>query len=100
MEDKLIRVAITHGDTNGIGYEVILKAFEAPEMLELCIPIIYGSPKAAAYHRNLLNIQTNFSIIDKAEDAKPGKLNMLATFDEEVKVEMGQPSKEAGAAAF
>ena len=100
MEDKLIRVAITHGDTNGIGYEVILKAFEAPEMLELCIPIIYGSPKAAAYHRNLLNIQTNFSIIDKAEDAKPGKLNMLATFDEEVKVEMGQPSKEAGAAAL
>jgi 4-hydroxythreonine-4-phosphate dehydrogenase len=100
MEDKLIRVAITHGDTNGIGYEVILKGFEAPEMLELCIPIIYGSPKAAAYHRNLLNIQTNFSIIDKAEDAKPGKLNMLATFDEEVKVEMGQPSKEAGAAAF
>ena len=27
MEDKKIRVAITHGDTNGIGYEVILKAF-------------------------------------------------------------------------
>lgn len=100
MEEKMIRVAITHGDTNGIGYEVILKAFESPEMLELCIPIIYGSPKAAAYHRNLLNIQTNFSIIDKAEDAKPGRLNMLATFDDEVKVEMGKPSKEAGKASL
>lgn len=100
MEEQLLRVAITHGDTNGVGYEVILKAFENPEMFELCIPIIYGSPKAAAYHRNLLNIETNFSIIDKAEDAKPGRLNMLATFDEEVKVEMGQPSKEAGTAAL
>lgn len=100
MEEKMIRVAITHGDTNGIGYEVILKAFEAQEMLDLCIPIIYGSPKVAAYHRNLMNIQTNFSIIDSAEDAKPGRLNMLATFDEEVKVEMGQPSKEAGTASL
>lgn len=30
MEDKMIRVAITHGDTNGIGYEVILKTFATP----------------------------------------------------------------------
>ena len=48
MENKKIRVAITHGDTNGIGYEMIFKAFAEPEMLELCTPIIYGSPKAAA----------------------------------------------------
>ena len=47
MEDKKIRVAITHGDTNGIGYEVILKAFEDPTMLEFCTPIIYGSSKVA-----------------------------------------------------
>ena len=40
MEDNKIRVAITHGDTNGIGYEVIFKAFEDPMMLELCTPII------------------------------------------------------------
>ena len=43
MENKKIRVAITHGDTNGIGYELIFKAFSEPEMLELCTPIIYGS---------------------------------------------------------
>lgn len=100
MEDKLIRVAITHGDTNGIGYEVILKTFEEPGMLELCTPIIYGSPKAAAYHRKMLDLQTNFSIINSAEDAKEGRVNLLATFDEEVKIEVGQPSPEAGEAAL
>ena len=98
MEDKLVRVAITHGDT--IGYEIILKTFADPEMFELCIPIVYGSPKVAAYHKKLLSMQTNFSIIDKAEDAKPGRLNIIATFDEEVKIDMGQPSKEAGEAAL
>ena len=48
MEDRKIRVAITHGDTNGIGYEHIFKTFAEPEMLELCTHIIYGSPKIAA----------------------------------------------------
>ncbi len=100
MEDKLIRVAITHGDTNGIGYEVILKTFEEPGMLELCTPIIYGSPKAAAYHRKMLDLQTNFSIISSAEEAQEGRVNLLATFDEEVKIEIGQPSSEAGEAAL
>lgn len=27
MDNKKIRVAITHGDTNGIGYELIFKTF-------------------------------------------------------------------------
>ena len=71
MEDRKIRVAITHGDTNGIGYELIFKTFAEPEMLELCTPIIYGSPKIAAYHRKAMNIQANFSIITRAELPQP-----------------------------
>ena len=51
MEDNKIRIGITQGDINGVGYEVILKTFSDPTMLELCTPIIYGSPKVAAYHR-------------------------------------------------
>ncbi len=100
MEEKKIRVAITHGDTNGIGYEVILKTFADPAILELCTPIVYGSPKVAAYHRKALDLPTNFSIIEKAEDAQNGRLNLLTTFEEEVKVDLGQPSKEAGEAAL
>ena len=100
MEDKMIRVAITHGDTNGIGYEVILKTFATPTILELCTPIVYGSPKLAAYHRKALNLETSFNIIERAEDACDGKLNILACFDDEVKVDLGQPSEEAGKAAL
>ena len=99
MEERKIRVAITHGDTNGIGYEVILKAFEDSGMLELCTPIIYGNPKVAAYHRNALQLETPFTIIKNAEEARPDKLNMLATFDNEVKVEFGSPTPESAEAA-
>ena len=99
MEDKKVRVAITHGDTNGIGYEIIFKAFEDPTMLELCTPIIYGNPKVAAYHRQAMHLETPYSNIDKAEDAHEGRLNLLATFDEEVKTELGTPTKESADAS-
>lgn len=100
MENRKIRVAITHGDTNGIGYEVILKAFEDPMMLDLCTPIIYGSPKAAAYHRKAIGIEISTNIISNAKDAADGKLNLLTTFEEEVKIEFGKPSADAGKAAL
>ena len=99
-QERKIRVAITQGDTNGVGYEVILKAFADPAMFELCTPIIYGSPKIAAYHRKALELETNFSIINTAEEARDGRLNLLTCFDDEVKVELGQPSQEAGQAAL
>lgn len=97
--DRKIRVAITHGDTNGIGYEIILKAFADSGMLEMCTPILYGSPKIATYHRNTLQLETPFSIISKAEDAHPDKLNMLAAFNDEVKVELGSSTPESAEAA-
>ena len=65
-------VGITHGDVNGVGYEVILKIFSEPAMLELCTPIIYGSPKVATYHRKALELTTNFVTIQKADDVVDG----------------------------
>jgi 4-hydroxythreonine-4-phosphate dehydrogenase len=100
MEEKKIRVAITQGDTNGVGYEVILKVFEDPAILELCTPIIYGSPKIAGYHKKALNLETNFAIINKAEEARDGRVNLLTCHDDDIKVELGQPSAEAGQAAL
>jgi 4-hydroxythreonine-4-phosphate dehydrogenase len=100
MEERKVRVAITQGDTNGVGWEVILRAFEDPDMFELCTPIVYGSPKVATYHRKALNIETPFSIISSADEAKDGRLNLLACMDDDVKVELGQPSSEAGQAAL
>lgn len=99
-QEQMIRVAITHGDTNGIGYEVILKTFADPTILELFTPIIYGSPKVAAYYRKALELPTNFSIINSAEEAKDGRVNLLTTFEDEVKVDIGHPSQEAGMAAL
>lgn len=93
-------VGITCGDANGVGYEVILKSFTDPVMFELCTPIIYGNPKTMAYHRKALGLELNYTVIQNAEDASQGALNLLAVSDEEVKIEFGQSTPEAGQAAL
>ncbi len=100
MEKNKIRVGITQGDINGVGYEVILKAFADPTMLELCTPIVYGSSKVATYHRKAMELQTNFSSIASAADASDNKLNVVNCCDEELKVEFGKPAQEIGKAAL
>jgi len=99
-EKKRIHVAITHGDTNGIGYELIFKTFADQELFDFCTPVIYGSPKVAAYHRKMLDIPANFSIVSKMDDIYEGRLNLLTCFEEETKVDAGLPSAEAGEAAL
>ena len=100
MEQNKIKIGITQGDVNGIGYEVILKAFEDPTIFELCTPIVYGSPKVMTYHRKAIEQETSFTIINSASEAIPGRLNVINCCDDEVKVELGKPSRESGKAAF
>ena len=80
MKNGKILVGITHGDINGVGYEIILKLFSEPMMLELCTPIIYGSPKVATYHRKAMELTTNFVTIQKGDEAVEGRLNKNSTF--------------------
>lgn len=100
MDNYKIKIGITQGDINGVGYEVILKTFTDPTMLELCTPIIYGSPKVAAYHRKALDLPTVFNIINSASEAVYNKLNIVNCTSDEVKVEFSKPDIEAGKAAL
>ena len=51
MSDNKIKIGITHGDANGIGYEVIVKSLCDPRICELCTPVVYGSAKAAGFYK-------------------------------------------------
>ena len=77
--EKLIRVGITQGDTNGIGYEVILKALQNQQMTELFTPVVYGSAKTASYHRKALELQpVSMNVIRNSADIKDGVNNLVA----------------------
>ena len=100
-ENKKMKVGITIGDTNGIGIEVVMKAVGVPEMMEICTPVIYGSSKIVSYHRNACNLpgfQINHT--KTAEQLKENMPNLVECINQEIKVELGQPSKQAGLASF
>ncbi|MFR9165242.1 MAG: 4-hydroxythreonine-4-phosphate dehydrogenase PdxA [Dysgonomonas sp.] len=97
----MIKIGITQGDINGIGYEVILKTFSDIRIAELCIPIIYGSAKVAAYHRKVLDLQpVMFNQISNAAEAETDKVNIINCVPDDIKVDLGKPTKTSGDAAF
>ena len=100
MPENKFKIGITQGDTNGIGWEVILKALADPRMTELFTPVVYGSPKAAAYYRNTIaEIEAfSFNPVASAAEARHGKTNLVAC-GENAEITPGKPTPEAGRAA-
>lgn len=98
---ELIKVGITHGDVNGVGYEILFKTFSDIRLLELFNPIIYGSSKSASYHRKVLNNNTvNFNIINSVEESREGKINLLNCVKDETRIDIGKPSAESGESSY
>lgn len=95
-ENRIV-VGITHGDMNGIGYEVIIKALLDPRLFELFTPVVYGSSKVASYHRKGLNINDfSFNLIKKADQANPKRPNIINVHDKDIKIDLGLSTPEAG----
>ena len=100
MPENKFKIGITQGDTNGIGWEIILKALADPRMTELFTPVVYGSPKAAAYYRNTVaeSETSSFNPVASAAEARRGKANLVAC-GETADIAPGKPTPEAGRAA-
>lgn len=101
MSNKKLKIGITHGDINGVGYEVILKMLEDNRLLELCTPVIYGSAKIANFYRKGLEMQPiPFNQISSPDEVTGDANYIINVVDENVHIEPGQPTPEAGQAAF
>lgn len=100
MDNSKIKIGITQGDINGTSYEVMLKTFQEQRFNEICTPIIYGSPKIAAYYRKTLNINNfGFNQVTSADDASERKTNLVNVLDDSAKVELGRGTTMSGEAA-
>lgn len=101
MSEEKIKVGITQGDINGIGYEVIIKTLLDPRINEFCIPVIYGSPKVAAYHRKALNVENfSFNQIKELGELNPKRANIINCMDENVRVELGKSTEYGGMGSY
>jgi 4-hydroxythreonine-4-phosphate dehydrogenase len=100
MQNNRIKIGITHGDVNGVGYEIILKTLLDNRIFEICTPIIYGSAKVAAYHKKALDLESlSLNIINSSDEANPKRPNIINCVNEEIRVELGSATSISGEAS-
>ena len=95
-------MGITQGDSNGIGYEVIIKAVSDPRVLDFFTPIVYGSSKLFGFYRKgipeIEQMETN--VINSAADAKHKCINILNCLPDNVYAEPGLATPDSARAAI
>lgn len=101
MINGKIVVGITQGDSNGIGYEVIIKALSDPRILEGFVPVVYGSPKLFGFYRKSIPEieQMEVRTIKSATEAQPKTVNIIDCLGENVFAEPGDATAAAANAA-
>lgn len=96
-EKNMYRIGITHGDFNGVSYEIILKALADNKLLDICTPIVYGLSKVAGVYKKMLQIQDfSFQYIKTAEQASQKKASLINLSENEISVKPGESTAEAG----
>ena len=101
MKDKLI-VGITQGDSNGIGYEVIIKALSDPRILDMFTPVVYGSSKIFSFYRKGIPEieQMDTNAISSASEAHPKRVNIVGCLPDNVFAEPGGATADSAKAAI
>lgn len=101
MENKRYRVGITLGDYNGVGPEVIIKALEDERLYRYCSIVVYGQRNIISYYAKLLKVQ-NFNIqeVTDTEKLNPKIPNVINCWNEQVQIQPGQVTSEAGMRAL
>src|SRR5215467_7353710 len=83
-------IGISAGDVNGIGTELIIKAFSDHRLLELCTPIIFGSNK-------LINF--NYQSTKDFSRIAHKQVNIYNCWEEEIAIVPGQLTDIGGSYA-
>lgn len=101
MTENRLKIGITQGDTNGVGWETILKILSDVRIYELFTPVVYGSSAAAAYYRRTLRETepVQFVACRSAAEAERGRANLVECGAKDLRVTPGKASAEAGRAA-
>ena len=95
-------IAITAGDTNGVGYEVIIKSLLNGYVFEVMRPVVYGNAQVAKQHIQTLGEEyrnITWNLIDSPEQAKDGRLNLITCYADNVPVEFGKNTDASNKAA-
>jgi 4-hydroxythreonine-4-phosphate dehydrogenase len=89
-------IAISIGDVNGIGPEVILKAFDRSELFDICRPLVYGPIDALRHSAASLGIGVELEPVSEPAQAMERKVNVIEIPGRFDAADIGAPTEESG----
>ena len=102
MSKPRLVVGITQGDSNGIGYEVIIKSLADSRILDSFTPVVYGSSKIFGFYRKGIHEieQMDTYVIQSAKDVHLKRINIVNCLPDHFYAEPGQSSPDSAKAAM
>ena len=101
VKSRKVRLGISVGDINGIGLEVIMKAFSDSRMFDICTPVVYASSNYAMDYQKAVGIKNfRFNFIKPDSKIVSNKANLVNCWNEDVKLSIGEETKEGGVYAL
>ncbi len=95
-----VKIAISMGDPNGIGPEIILKTLLTSNLKET-IPVIYGRKDIFEHTLQKLSDSQSITVIDTQAEAKPGFINLVSCVDSsDSELSIGSISAAGGLASM
>ncbi len=95
-----LRIGITQGDTNGVGLEIVIKAFLPEGFTEICTPVVFANKHLFIQTLQLIGETMKFHTINSASEARPGKINLVNIGPDSMTPRYGVPDAESGKAAY
>jgi len=93
-------IGISAGDVNGIGTELIIKAFSDHRLLELCTPIIFASNKLINFYRKSIpDLNFNYQSTKDFSRIAHKQVNIYNCWEEEIAIVPGQLTDIGGSYA-
>src|SRR5687768_5077952 len=90
-------IGISVGDLNGIGTELIIKAFSDHRLLELCTPVIFASNKVINFYKKLMpDYNFNYQSIKDFSKINHRQVNIYQCWEEELALTPGQQTEMGG----
>lgn len=90
-------LGITIGDFNGVGPELILRAFSNKGAFNHCTPVVYGNRYVLNFYADLLEIpRPDVNRVKNSSDIKPGVINLRKCSLEKLEIQPGVSDSSAG----
>ena len=97
---KFLKLGVSIGDPNGIGLEIIIKAFSHQKTLNEFIAIVYSNVEIIEFHLVHLKLDLEINVIKSISESLKGKLNVFEISSSNFKVDFGKSNIQSGDIAF